>query len=823
MAEIRPPLDSAPAEPIAVIGIGCRFPGDAHDPDSFWRNLLAGVDAVGDVPPDRWSIPRLFDERPGIPGKSSARWGGFLRRIDEFEPEAFGISPREAHHVDPQQRLLLETTWEALEDGGQPVADLAGTRTGVFVGVSTTDYANLQSAIHDLRDIGAHTGTGGATSIVANRISYCFDLKGPSLAVDTACSSSLVAVHLACRSLWAGESTLALAGGVNVIISPSHFVAFSAATMLSPEGHCKAFADGADGFVRSEGAGMVLLKPLARAVADGDRIYAVVLATGVNQDGRTSGISLPNQASQEDLVRETCRRAGVPPSRIQYVEAHGTGTAVGDPIEANAIGNVLAAGREPADACVLGSVKSVIGHLEAAAGIAGFIKTVLAVQHRRIPPNLHFTCPNPLIAFDDLRLRVPVSPEPWPREDAPLLAGVNSFGFGGTNAHVILRDFPQAPAQTREDDAASSKTPAQARKHDGAESRPHLIPLSARTPEALHDLAEAWRDALAPGGSLGETPLSDLGYTARTRRSRHEHALSVTVRDHDELRERLDAFLAGERRPGMFVGKRGSEAPPVVFAFCGQGAQWLGMGRELIEHEPVFRDTIRTCDRLLAEVADWSLWSELTADEGASRLDHTAVAQPAIFGVQVALAALWKSWGITPVGGDRPQRRRDRRGACSGAPHAAGSNAHRVSSWPHDGPPFVQGRDDGGGPPSRGGTRRHRRVRGQRVRGGLEQPAFGHPLRQTGGACGRRPTAHGARRVHPHASGRLRLPQPAARPRARRFDRLARTDPDTSRRRSHVLRRDRRAPATGRTHGRVLVARPARAGPLRRSDRSRSR
>ncbi len=648
MAEIHPPLDSTPADPIAVIGIGCRFPGDANDPDSFWRNLLAGIDAVGDVPADRWSVPRLFDERPGVPGKSYARWGGFLRRIDEFEPEAFGISPREAHHLDPQQRLLLETVWEALEDGGQPVRDLAGTQTGVFVGVSTTDYANLQSTIHDLRGIDAHTGTGGATSIVANRISYCFDLRGPSIAVDTACSSSLVAVHLACRSLWSGESALALAGGVNVIISASHFVAFSAATMLSPEGRCKAFDAGADGFVRSEGAGMVLLKPVARAIADGDRIYAVVLATGVNQDGRTSGISLPNQASQEALVRETCRRAGVPPSHIQYVEAHGTGTAVGDPIEANAIGNALAAGREPADACVLGSVKSVIGHLEAAAGIAGFIKTVLAVKHRCIPPNLHFTHPSPHIPFDDLRLRVPVSPEPWPRAGAPLLAGVNSFGFGGTNAHVILRDLPQTPAQALGGDGATPHSSAQAREDDGVESCPHLLPVSTRTPEALHDLAGALRDAVAAGGSLAGTPLADICHTARTRRSRHEHGLSVIARDRDELRERLDAFLAGETRPGMFAGKRAAEPPPILFAFCGQGAQWLGMGRELLEHEPVFRDTIRTCDRLLAEVADWSLWSELTADEGASRLNDTAVAQPAIFAIQVALAALWKSWGITP-------------------------------------------------------------------------------------------------------------------------------------------------------------------------------
>jgi acyl transferase domain-containing protein len=345
-------------EPIAITGIGCRFPGGADDPRAFWALLCRGTDAVTEIPPDRWNIAEYFHPVPGTPGKTYSRWGGFLRASDEFEPEVFGISPREASYMDPQQRLLLEVAWEALEDGGQVVEQLAGTRTGVFVGVSTSDYANIHASPHESPRVDPHAATGGAVSIAAGRLSYCLNLQGPSLAVDTACSSSLVATHLACQSIWTGECDLALAGGVNVIISPSTFVLFCAASMLSPEGRCKAFDATADGFVRSEGAGMVLLKPLSRALADGDPVYAVILASAVNQDGRTAGISAPSRSAQEALIREACRRAGIEPRQLHFVEAHGTGTAVGDPIEATAIGAALSTGRDPDKPCAIGSVKT---------------------------------------------------------------------------------------------------------------------------------------------------------------------------------------------------------------------------------------------------------------------------------------------------------------------------------------------------------------------------------------------------------------------------------------------------------------------------------
>jgi acyl transferase domain-containing protein len=378
------PIDRIPAErlvrePIAIIGIGCRFPGDANDAASFWKLLSTGADAITEIPEDRWSIGAYYHPVPGVPGKTYSRWGGFIKGVDQFEPECFGISPREASYIDPQQRLVLEVAWEALEDGGQVIERLAGTNTGVFIGISTTDYAQIQSTFYDSRSISAHTPTGGALSIAANRISYCLNLHGPSMAVDTACSSALVATHLACQSLWNHECDLALTGGVNTLIIPENFIGFSAASMLSPDGRCKAFDASANGFVRGEGAGIVLLKPLSKALADGDPVYAVILGSGVNQDGRTPGIAMPSQAAQAALLRETYERAGIAPSQVSYVEAHGTGTAVGDPIEANALGEVLSSGRSEGQYCVMGSVKTNIGHLEAAAGIAGVIKVSLAL------------------------------------------------------------------------------------------------------------------------------------------------------------------------------------------------------------------------------------------------------------------------------------------------------------------------------------------------------------------------------------------------------------------------------------------------------------
>src|SRR5437588_3435052 len=390
-------------EPIAIVGIGCRFPG-ANDPEAFWRLLRDGRDAITEVPADRWDISAYYDPHPGTPGKMSTRWGGFLEHVDRFDPHFFGISPREATRMDPQQRLLLEVAWEALEDAGLVAEQLAGTRTGVFVGISSNHYGQLQWSNH--RGIDAYAGTGNALSIAANRLSYLLDFRGPSMSIDTACSSSLVAVHLACRSLWNKESTVALAGGVNLILSPGITINFTKAGVMAPDGRCKTFDARANGYVRGEGAGMVVLKPLSIALADGDPIYAMIRSTAINQDGRTNGLMAPNRHAQEAVLREAYKRAGISPGRIHYVEAHGTGTLLGDPIEAGALGTVLATDRPLGKLCAIGSVKTNIGHLEAAAGIAGLIKVALSLRHRAIPPSLHFHEPNPYIPFSELSLYV---------------------------------------------------------------------------------------------------------------------------------------------------------------------------------------------------------------------------------------------------------------------------------------------------------------------------------------------------------------------------------------------------------------------------------
>jgi acyl transferase domain-containing protein/NADPH:quinone reductase-like Zn-dependent oxidoreductase/SAM-dependent methyltransferase/acyl carrier protein len=623
-------------EPIAIIGIGCRFPGDANDVASFWKLMSTGVDAITEIPEDRWSIEKNYHSLSGVPGKTYSRWGGFIKGIDHFEPECFGISPREASYIDPQQRLLLEVAWEALEDGGQVIEQLAGTHTGVFVGISTIDYSQIQSSPYDFRSLSAHTATGGVMSIAANRISYCLNLRGPSVAVDTACSSALVATHLACQSIWDGECDLALAGGVNIILIVDNFIAFCAASMLSPDGRCKAFDASANGFVRGEGAGVVVLKPLSKALADGDPVYALIVGSAVNQDGRTSGLSAPSQSAQEAVLQEACRRAGIEPRQVHYVETHGTGTAIGDPIETNALGNVLSSGRPKGQHCVIGSVKTNIGHLEAAAGVAGLIKAALVLKHRTIPPNLHFLNPNPNIPFEDLQLRVPQSLEAWPDDSGPGVAGVNSFGFGGTNAHVLMMEYRRGP-----------ETPAAVTSQDATPAL--LLPLSARTPEALQKLAQSYQDFLGGDGDHSDMSVADLCYTAGVRRMHFDHRLSLVIHNREELLERLEAFLEGERRPGMVTGRRvPGHVPRLAFVFGGQGPQWWAMGRELLENEPVFRHTIEACDALLRQHADWSLLAELMADEASSRLQETAIAQPALFALQVALAALWKSWGVEP-------------------------------------------------------------------------------------------------------------------------------------------------------------------------------
>jgi acyl transferase domain-containing protein/surfactin synthase thioesterase subunit/NADPH-dependent curcumin reductase CurA/NADP-dependent 3-hydroxy acid dehydrogenase YdfG/acyl carrier protein len=636
-------LHSTQKENLAIIGIGCRFPGGANSSEAFWKLLRDGVDAITEVPADRWNVDSFYDPDESKPGKMRTRWGGFVNKIDEFDAEFFGISPREASNIDPQQRLLLELAWEALEDGGQVPERLAGTKTGVFIGLMVQDYQDIQASsvgAHNL--INAHTAVGSISmSIAANRISYVFDFHGPSITLDTACSSALVAVHLACQSIWNQESEIALAGGVNAILKPEYTIAESKASMLSPDGRCKSFDARANGYVRGEGAGIVVLKRLSQAQADGDPIYAVIRGSAVNQDGHTNGITVPNGQAQEAAIRQACKQAGILPEQIQYVEAHGTGTPVGDPIEANALGNVLGKNRPLEDSCIIGSVKTNIGHLESAAGVAGLIKAALVVKHGLIPPNVHFQTPNPKIPFEELRLRVPAALEPWPNGSALRIAGVNSFGFGGTNAHVVIAQAPEsADSGSWPQSVSGINAESKIQNHKSV-----LLPLSARSSEALKALASAYKDFL----TTEDSSLSEICYSASLRRGHHEHRLCVVGDSKQELAEHLEAFLVGETRLGM-SGDRPlpGNSPKLVFVFSGMGQQWWAMGRTLLSEEPVFRETIQQCDKLLQHYTDWSLLKELTTSEETSRINSTQIAQCAIFSVQVALSALWRSWGIIP-------------------------------------------------------------------------------------------------------------------------------------------------------------------------------
>ncbi|MDE3155804.1 MAG: LLM class flavin-dependent oxidoreductase [Acidobacteriota bacterium] len=605
--------------PIAIVGIGCRLPGGAHGPEAFWRLLRDGVDAIGEVPADRWDAAAV-EAASGAGDAWRVRLGGFLDEVDRFDAEFFGIAPREAAGMDPQQRLLLETAWEALEDAGLPPSRLSGTPTGVFVGISTHDYLARQLHGGDPGRLDAYSGTGNAFSAAAGRLSYVLGLQGPSLAIDTACSSSLVAVHLACRSLQSGECDLALAGGVNLVLSPEMNVAFSRAGMLAPDGRCKTFDAGADGYVRAEGCGVVVLRPLADAVAAGDPILAVVAGTAVNQDGRSNGLTAPNGPAQEAVIRRAIDEAGVPPSSIGYVETHGTGTPLGDPIEVRALGAVLCDGRTTP--LPIGSVKTNLGHLEAAAGVASLIKAVLALRHAAIPPNLHFRAPNPYIPWDTLPVTVPTALLPWPRGgDQPRRAGVSSFGFTGTNAHVIIEEAPAAPAAT------VVERPVQ------------VLALSARDEESLAALSDRHAAFLLEADRM---PLADVCYTASAGRDAFACRRAVVGATREELVEALARPATTARGP--------ARAPRIAFLFTGQGSQYAGMGRRLYETEPVFRAVIDRCDDLLRASRQESLLAVLYPAEGeAGPIDETAWTQPALFAFECALAGLFRSWGITPA------------------------------------------------------------------------------------------------------------------------------------------------------------------------------
>ncbi|SDM25909.1 Acyl transferase domain-containing protein [Catalinimonas alkaloidigena] len=620
-------------EPIAVVGIGCRFPGDVHGASQYWAALQRSFDAITDVPEERWNLEAFYDPNPNVAGKTKSRKGGFVKNVDHFDADFFGLFPKEAERIDPQQRLLLEVTYEALEDAGIRLEDFSGSKTAVFMGVFMNDYWDIQIAHLQRDNITPHVPMGVSLTSIANRLSYVYNLKGPSVTLDTACSSSLVGVHQACRSIWSGESTQALAGGVNLMLRPESTIMMSKGNFLSPDGYCKSFDSRANGYVRSEGAGVVLLKPLSQAQADGDQIYALIRGSAVNQDGHTpEGFTVPSLEAQADMLRTAYQDAQVDPKEVAYVEAHGTGTPVGDPKETNAFGQVLSEKRTADEKLTIGSVKSNMGHLEAAAGIAGMIKLTMVLKNRQVPANLHFLKPNPNIPFDDYKLRVPTQLEDLPKEGT-LFGGVNSFGAGGTNAHVVMQTYDAPTAQ---------ELPATDEGHDV-----HLFTLTARSREALRATAEKYVPFLE------ETPaaLSDICFSAGTRRSAHPHRLSIAIRTKAELKASIEAFLRDETRPGMHYAEVTREtAPKVGFVFSGQGPQWYAMGQQLLQASPVFRETILEIEQHFAKVADWSLLEEMNRDEATSRVSDTRIAQPAIMAIQIALTELWKSWGVEPAG-----------------------------------------------------------------------------------------------------------------------------------------------------------------------------
>ncbi len=616
-------------EPIAVIGLGCRFPGgpdldgNIEGPDAYWDFLTEGRSSVREVPADRWA---WFDD--GTPEGAAAlaattKWGSFLRDVDAFDAEFFEIIPREATRMDPQQRLLLEVTHEALENAGIAADSLAETRTGVFAGASAADYAQMGST--DLSGVDAWYGTGGSISIVANRVSYVFDLRGPSVTIDTACSSSLVAIHLACQSLRTGDSELALAAGVNLLLSPAGTRSLDQAEAMSPTGRCHAFDASADGFVRGEGCGVAVLKRLSDAQRDGDRVLAVIRGSAVNQDGRSNGLMAPNPSAQMAVLRAAYTAAGVNPREVDYVEAHGTGTLLGDPIEARALGTVLGKGRAADAPLLIGAVKSNLGHLEAAAGIAGFAKVVLALQHNRIPGNLGYQNPNPHIPFDKLRLKVVDEHTDWAPAGRPRRAGISSFGFGGTNAHVVLEQAPvfvQAPGD--EPDAAVT-----------------TLVVSGKTPERIASQAAVLADWMG----TADASLPEVAHTLNHHRSQQPRFATVVARDTAQAIAGLQALAAGQSAPGVVGPASVVPKPGTVFVYSGQGSQWAGMARRLLGDEPAFARAIAEIEPVFVEQVGFSLRDIIA---GGAAVSGDAQVQPVLMGLQLALTDLWRAHGVHP-------------------------------------------------------------------------------------------------------------------------------------------------------------------------------
>ncbi|MEA5529167.1 type I polyketide synthase [Dolichospermum sp. UHCC 0684] len=608
-------------DPIVIVGMACRFPGGANDLESFWQLLEQGKDAVREIPSDRWDMQAWYHPDPDTPGKIYSPYGAFLEQIDQFDAEFFGIVPREAVAIDPQQRLLLETTWQALESAGQNPQKLRNTQTGVFVGAMTQDYAQLSYAPEA---INAYTGSGTSVSVAAGRLSYVLGLQGPSMTVDTACSSSLVAVHLACNALRNGECDIALAGGVNIILTPVISLIESRAHMLAPDGRCKTFDASANGMVRGEGCGMIVLKRLSQAVKNGDRILAKVHSTAVNHDGPSSGLTVPNGDAQEKLLHQALKAAKLNPEQIDFIEAHGTGTALGDPIELESMAAVFGK-RLQNRPLIIGSVKTNLGHLEGAAGIAGLIKTVLALQHHKIPPHLHFQQPNPRFDWSSQIFEVPVHGKNWHPSQRERIAGVSSFGFSGTNAHIIVGEI-----------ASNSPQPS--------EQKFYLLPLSARSQKSLKELAKNYQYALNESVNFADTC-----FTASTGRAIFRHRLCVLADSNTTAEKALADFQKGEDSDNLITPITSETQTKVVFLFSGQGSQYSGMGQTLYNQEPVFKNTLELCDNILQPILGKSLLDLIFQLQNSEQLEQTQITQPALFSLEYALAKLWQSWGIQPA------------------------------------------------------------------------------------------------------------------------------------------------------------------------------
>ncbi len=614
-------------EPIAVVGIACRYPGGADTPEAFWKVLRDGVDPVREVPPDRWDIDAWYDPTPATPGRMYTRQAAFLDGVDQFDPEFFQISPREAMSMDPQQRIFLEIAWEALENAGLTNRDLRDSRTGVFVGVGDSGYLDRFHVPGEPMYRDTYAGTGNLSAFVAGRVAYVLGVHGPTFALNTACSSTLVATHLASQALRTGDCDTALAGGVHLMLSPENFVYVSQLKALSPDGRCKTFDASADGYGRAEGAGILVLRRLSDAQRDGNPILAVLRGTAVNHDGPSSGLTVPNGAAQQGVIREALDRSGVDPLAVSYLEAHGTGTVLGDPIEVHGIEAELCVGRSKDRPLHLGAAKSNVGHMEVAAGSVSLIKMVLALTHREIPPHLHFTTPNPDIELEKLPIVIDTRPTPWEGIDGRRIAGISAFGLSGTNAHVVMEEAPER---------APDLAPAQDDR--GA----HVLVLSARRSEALRQLASSYGTLLSPGVSL-----ADVAFAAATKRMPFENRLAVVARDASEAKDRLASWLVHGGGPGVVEGLAPSRRPRIAFLFSGQGSQWAGMARGLYATQPVFRASMDRCAAGLVGLLERPLLDVVFDDPG-DAVHDTRYTQPALFAVEVSLAALWTSFGVRP-------------------------------------------------------------------------------------------------------------------------------------------------------------------------------